>query len=387
MPVHGGVWRGLVSGSVMIFQVLAVSAWSAPASLGTVRGARTVEYTLNADRTWLPLRGQSYPVMPGMQLRSKATYATIELIDGSRMNLLPFSMAQVQETPDTIQISLLYGRLSFKLPAATRIEILTPSARLEPQRQETMVGELFVNNGGTTGLKMTTGVLQVEELADAHEVRLASLDPVFIPTRPISPGQLFSSDAPSTSGAGAKGVFTPKGESIGYLQTDGQLIVQPGFTADLTRPFPTKMVRLAMATIPEATESDAMPLFDVNGKYLGYLNGSDFYPQERVAQAFQGGTSGRGSTTGGGFSSTDLLGVGAVLGTGGAIMGLGFSGAFTSDDEGGGTQAAVTPPPGGGAPPPPAPPAPPPPSPPAPPPGPPPAPPPPASPLLPLRFR
>jgi hypothetical protein len=387
MPVHGGVWRGLVCGGVITLQVLAAHAWSAPASLGTVRGARTVEYTLNSDHTWLPLRGQSYPVMPGMQLRSKATHAAIDLIDGSRINLLPFSMAQVQESSDAIQISLLYGRLSFKLPAATRIEILTPSARLEPQRQETMVGELFVNKGGTTGLKMTAGILKVEELADAHEVRLASLDPVFVPTRPTSHGPLFSSDPPSTSTAGAKGVFTPKGESIGYLQMDGQLIVQPGFTADLTRPFPTKMVRLAMATIPEAADSDATPLFDVNGKYLGYLNGSDFHPQEQVAQAFQGGASGPGGTRSGGFSSNDLLGVGAVVGTGGAIMGLGFSGVFSSDDDGGNVQAAVTPPPGGGAPLPPSPPAPPPPSPPAPPPPSPPAPPPPATPIQPLRFR
>jgi hypothetical protein len=379
MRVHGGMWRGLVSSCLITFQVLAVHAWSAPASLGTVRGARTIEFNLNGDGTWLPLRGHSYPVMPGMQLRSKATYAALELIDGSRINLLPFSMAQVQKTPDTIEISLLYGRLSFNLPAATRVEILTPSARLEPQRREAMVGELFVNNEGTTGLKMTTGVLQIEELADAHEVRLASLEPVFIPTRPINPGPLFSSDAPSTSGAGAKGVFTPKGESIGYLQTDGRLVVQQGFTADLTRPFPTKMVRLAMATIPDATESEAMPLFDVNGKYLGYLNGSDFYPQEQVVQAFQGRTTGHGDTTGGGFTGRDLIGTAAVLGTGGTLIGLGVSGVFTSDGEGGGTQAGATPTPapGGGAPPPPAAPPPPPPAPPAPPP---PAPPP-ASPL------
>ena len=197
-----------------------------------------------------------------------------------------------------------------------------------------MVGEVFVNNERTTGLKMTTGVLQLQALADAHDVRLASLEPLFIPTRPTSPGPLFSSDAPSASAAGAKGVFTPKGESIGYLQTDGRLIVQPGFTADLTRPFPTKMVRLAMATIQAGTESDAMPLFDVNGKYLGYLNGSDFYSQERVAQAFQGGTSGSGGATGGGFLTQDLLGVGAVVGTGGAIIGMGLSGVFTSDDGG-----------------------------------------------------
>src|SRR5262245_11611746 len=104
MPVHGGRWRGLVSGGLIMFQVLAIHAWSAPASLGTVRGAQTVEFTLNSDRTWLPLRGQSYPVMPGMQLRTKATYSALELIDGSRINLLPFSMAQVQETPDATQV-------------------------------------------------------------------------------------------------------------------------------------------------------------------------------------------------------------------------------------------------------------------------------------------
>jgi len=341
-----------------MFHVLAVHAWSAPASLGTVRGAKTVEYTVNADRTWLPLRGQSYPVMPGMQLRSKATYAAIELIDGSRVNLLPFSMAQVQEAADTIQISLVYGRLSFKLPAATRVEILTPSARLEPQRQEAMAGELFVKKEGTTGLKMTTGTLQVQELSDAHEVRLASLDPVFIPARPNNSGPLFSSDAPSTSAAGAKVVFTPQGESIGYLQTDGQLVVQPGYTADLTRPFPPKLVRLAMATIPEGTESDAMPLFDVHGKYLGYLDGSEFYPQERVAQAIQGGTGGGGST-GGGFTGADIIAPLAILGTGGALIGVGLSGGFTSDDDGEPPPSGVTPPPpppsdGGFPPPPPA---------------------------------
>jgi hypothetical protein len=180
-----------------MFQVLAVHAWSAPASLGTVRGAKTVEFTLNDERTWLPLRGQSYPVMPGMQLRSKATYAAIELIDGSRINLLPFSMAQVQEAPDSIQISLLYGRLSFKLPAATRVEILTTSARLEPQRQGAMAGELFVNREGAIGLKMTMGTLQVQELADAHQVRLASLEPVFIPTRSGSCGPSRRSGCPA----------------------------------------------------------------------------------------------------------------------------------------------------------------------------------------------
>jgi hypothetical protein len=328
MLVQGRVWRAFVSGSVIMFQVLTIHAWSAPASLGTVRGTRAVELTFSGDRTWLPIRERSYPVMPGMQVRSKASPAAIELIDGSRINLLPFSMVQVQEAQDSIEISLLYGRLSFKLPAATRVEILTTSARLEPQRQGAMAGELFVNREGAIGLKMTTGTLQVQELADAHQVRLASLEPVFIPTRPIGSGPLFSSDALPTSPAGAKSLFTPKGESVGYLQTDGQLVVQPGFTEDLTRPFPTKLVRLAMATIPDATESDAMPLFDVNGKYLGYLNGADFYPQTQLAQAFAGGTVGGG----GGMTTEGIIALGSIFGGGGAIIGCGLSGCFTSDD-------------------------------------------------------
>ncbi len=240
-------------------------------------------------------------------------------------------MVQIQEAQDTIEISLLYGRVTFQLPAGTRVEILTPSARLEPQRREAMAGELFVNGEGAIGLKMSAGTLQVQELADAHQVRLASLDPVFIPTRPVSAGPLFSSDALPPSPTGAKGVFTPKGESVGYLQTDGQLVVHPGFTADLTHPFPTKLVRLATATIPDTAESDVMPLFDVNGRYLGYLNASDFYPQTQVAQAFAGGTTGQGGTGGGGFTARDLIGVGSIFGVGGAIIGCGLSGCFTSD--------------------------------------------------------
>ena len=77
-------------------------------------GAQTVEFTLNGDRTWRPLRGQSYPVMPGMQLRTKATYGD-RAGRRQQIDLLPFSMAQIQAR-DAIQISLLYGRLSFTLP-------------------------------------------------------------------------------------------------------------------------------------------------------------------------------------------------------------------------------------------------------------------------------
>ena len=108
----------------------------------------------------------------------------------------------------------------------------------------------------------------------------ASLEPVFLPKRPATPGPLFSADVPSESpAAGAKAVFSPKGESLGFLQLDKQLVVRPGYTADLTQPFPPKTVQLAMAKIPAADSAIAMPVFDVNGGYVGYLAGPTFHAQ------------------------------------------------------------------------------------------------------------
>ena len=54
-----------------------------------------------------------------------------------------------------------------------------------------------------------------------------------------------------------------------------------------------------MATIPDATPSDAMPLCDVNGGYLGYLDDSTFYPQMRMAQAIGAGAAAGGVNWGG----------------------------------------------------------------------------------------
>ncbi len=248
--------------------------------LGTARGGRAVQLTFNEGETWLPLGGWALPMIYGSQIRSTTSSAIVELIDGSRIHVLPFNTVRFQEADGTIEVPLLHGRLTFQLRANTRIEILTPSARLEPVRQEAMVGEVFVDGEGVLGLKITRGVLHVQDLTDPGQVRLASLDPVFIPQRLPSQGPLFESDIPAAPPPGAKGIFTPNGERLGYLQPDGRLIVHPGFTADLTRPFLNKLVRMAMATIPEESRSDTTPLFNVNGKYPGYLSEIGFPPSD-----------------------------------------------------------------------------------------------------------
>jgi hypothetical protein len=176
--------------------------------------------------------------------------------------------------------------MSFRLPRDTRLEISSPTARLEPVRAELMQGELFVTREGTMGLKMSAGNVQVHELAGSQQVRLASIEPVFLPKRPPGAASVFTdSMAPASPPPGSKAVFDPRGESLGYLRPDAQLVVQPGYTSDLTRPFPAKLVQLAMARIDEKNREDAVPVFDVNGGYVGYLAGPAFRAEGQVAQA------------------------------------------------------------------------------------------------------
>lgn len=314
MAKRGRIWRGGLVGVLVLALAAPVPTWSAAAVLGTARGVRLVQLSLDEGKSWFPLGGRSFPVMEGTQLRSTTGGALLDLIDGSRINALPFSALRVRETGRAIEISLLHGRLTFRLPAATRVEIRTPAARLAPGREPVMAGEVFVGGDGTTGLKMAEGTLQVQEFAGTQRVLLASLEPVFLPKRPTGQGPLFSTDIPAAPPAGARGVFTPKGESIGYLRPDAQLVVHPGFTADLTQPFPARLVQVAMATIPEKTRQDSVPLFDVNGGYVGYLAGPVFYAQAQVAQAVEGAAPvGVASALPAVISGAVLLGAGAAI--------------------------------------------------------------------------
>jgi hypothetical protein len=237
------------------------------ASLGTARGFRAVELSLDDGGSWLPLGARSLPVMNGTRVRSTGGAATLELTDGSRIVLLPFSAIRVREAGSATAVAVDYGRLTFRLPSQTRVELQTPSARLEPIRAEAMGGELLVRRNGTTGLEMTAGRLRIHE-AVTGQVRVASV---------ATSGQGLAK--PLAASAGTRGVFGPQGESLGYLAPDGRLVAQPGFTSDLTQPFPSRLVQAAMAKVPAAAQRDALPLFDLNGGYVGYVAGPEFHAQ------------------------------------------------------------------------------------------------------------
>jgi len=348
---YGRVMQVALLFLLILTLIAPVPVWSAALSMGSARGVRSVELSLDDGKNWLPLGSRSLPILDGTQLRTSNGGVVIDLSDGSRLNVLPFSFVRFREAAGTTKVSLVHGRLSFRLPRETRVEISTLAVRLEPVRAEVTQGEIFTAREGTMGLKMVAGSLQVHELAGSQQVRLASLEPVFLPRRPATSAPLFVSEAPVRPPAGARAVFDPKGESLGYLRPDAQLVVQPGYTADLTQPFPSKLVRLAMAKIDEKNRSDAMPIFDVNGAYVGYLDGPVFHgqgqaAQERVAQGqlAQAQMAQAVAATPGAAPSM-ILGMdapaffvltGSLLSVGG-VMAAGASGAFN----GGGNNAAT----------------------------------------------
>jgi hypothetical protein len=264
----------------LVFSLAIPAPLWASSSLGVVRGQRAARLTLDGGKSWLTLGGRSLPVLGGSELRTTGGVATLEMADGGRAALLPFSAARFRDDRGAIEISLLHGRLTFQLPGDSRLEITTPSARLLPVDRQQRAGEVVVSGAGQMGLKMIKGTVQVSPLAAASRPMLASLEPVFLPARPDTYGPFFISDPLPPPPAGAKGVFAPGGESIGYLTQEGRLVAHPGFTSDLTRPFPAKLVQLAASSIADQhKKSDAMPLFDVNGANVGYVAGAVFYAQ------------------------------------------------------------------------------------------------------------
>jgi hypothetical protein len=266
---------------VLVLSSFPSSIWATSSSLGVVRGQRAARLTLDGGKSWLTLGSRALPVLGGSELRTTGGLATLEMTDGTRAMLMPFSGARFRDDRGATEISLLFGRLTFQLPADSRLEITTPTARLVPVDRREKAGEVVVSGEGLMGLKMLKGTLQVSPLAAKTGPMLASLEPVFLPSRPDpAAGPFFTSDPLPPVPDGAKAVFAPGGESIGYLGHEGRLVVHPRFTSDLTRPFPAKLVQLAASSVAdEHRKSDAMPLFDVNGGNVGYVAGSVFYAQ------------------------------------------------------------------------------------------------------------
>jgi len=277
---RAGLPRWPLLGTMLgLILTLAPAAGGGPLSLGTARGVRGVEVSLDGGTRWLPLGPAALPLLDGAELRATIGGALLDLDGGARVRVLPFSAVRVRETAGAREITLRHGRVTFALPAGAGVALDTPAARLSPEPGHPMAGELFVGDDGTLGLRLGEGRGRLATPSGMVRALTASLGPVFVPERPSHPGPLFTSDAAAAPPAGARAVFGPRGESLGYLAPGGRLVIQPGYTADLTGPFPGRLVAAALGRVPDARRDAAYPLFDVGGAAVGYLAGPIFYSQ------------------------------------------------------------------------------------------------------------
>jgi hypothetical protein len=288
-------------------------------SKGTARGVGSADLSLDDGKSWLSVSSRSLPILDETRIRTGNGSVSIEMSDGSRLSVLPFTVVRLRGAAETTQAALQYGRLGFHLLRETRIQIRTLALRLEPVRTEVMSGEIFVAREGTMGLKMAAGTVQVHELAGGGPIRVGRLAPMFLPRRPDTTEPLFSSEVPVSSPAGARAVFDPSGRSLGYIHGGTHLIVQPGYTSDLTQAFSGKLVTQSVARIVEVDRADATPVFDVNGRYVGYVLGPVFYAR-RTEEIVRG-------------PPDRILGMEAftfygLAGSLGAVVGLGAAGSF-----------------------------------------------------------
>jgi hypothetical protein len=326
-----GLLAAVLSLNLLVPSVLVPPA-QAGAGLGTARGYRGVEISLDGGKSWMPIGARAFPLLDGAQMRTTSGVAALSLRDGGRIGMLPTSAVELRQSGSATEVTLRSGRLTFDLPRDTRVEIRTATARLEAVRSGAMAGEVFVGESNVVGVRMTQGTVQLRELGGERRTMLASLEPVFLPKRPPAAANAFSAPAPVAAPSGARGVYTPRGESLGYLGTDAQLVVHPGYTRDLTQPYPQRLVQVAMAKVPEADRKEAMPLFDVNGGYVGYLSNSGFYSATRVAQATQPQVAqavGAQPALEEGTNWTLWTLGGAVVVVGGTVGGLAASGQFS----------------------------------------------------------
>ena len=101
--------------------------WGDLTPLGTARGFGSARLSVDAHKSWLPIGARSFPILEGAELRSAGGGAVLDLTDGGRLDVFPFSVIRFEASGQAAKISLLFGRVRFRLPEQSRVEILTPS--------------------------------------------------------------------------------------------------------------------------------------------------------------------------------------------------------------------------------------------------------------------
>lgn len=265
--------RAIAVGFLVTCLLTPAPASAAAAGLGIARGVRDAELSLDGGRRWLSLEDRALPAMAGSHVRTTTGSVTLDLADGSRIALAPFSALRVEGSG---MIDVRYGRVEVRAVPRSALGVTAGSTRVslaDPARPT--VAEVVVDPGYATGVQVRQGAVRVQAPNGTSRVARAGDGPVVI-GKPIAREAMFGVRTP-LPGATGRAAFTAKGQNVGYLGADGALIVRAGFARDLSGPFAPRTVAQAIARIPETDRADAAPIFDVQGRFLGYVRGASFH--------------------------------------------------------------------------------------------------------------
>ena len=115
---YGRMLRVSLVALLVLALIAPIPVWSASLSMGSVRGIRAAEVSLDDGKNWLALGSRSLPILEGTQLRTGNGGAVVDLSDGSRLNVMPFSLLRFREGSGGTRAALVHGRMS--LPPSTR---------------------------------------------------------------------------------------------------------------------------------------------------------------------------------------------------------------------------------------------------------------------------
>ena len=178
--------------------VMPVGAQAIELPLGLAAGSREAQIALDGKQ-WAALTSSSNPVFDGTVIRTGNGVAAALLKDGTQLELQPRSVVGISGSRTAPVVKIAVGRVLFRLPASSKIVLVTPSVRYQsathgmpktsgPIRvaapnplSPDLLGEIVVNQQGGSRIGLQQGEILASPVNDPGLHIVKAGQSVYIP--------------------------------------------------------------------------------------------------------------------------------------------------------------------------------------------------------------
>ena len=178
--------------------VMPVGAQAIELPLGLAAGSREAQIALDGKQ-WAALTSSSNPVFDGTVIRTGNGVAAASLKDGTQLELQPRSVVGISGSRTAPVVKIAVGRVLFRLPASSKIVLVTPSVRYQsathgmpktsaPIRvaasnalSSDLLGEIVVNQQGGSRIGLQQGEILASPVNDPGLHIVKAGQSVYIP--------------------------------------------------------------------------------------------------------------------------------------------------------------------------------------------------------------